>query len=106
LAIDVEVNLRIPRVKNPQLDENGYPIDHSTIRFIKQISVPAIPKPGERLELTTRAGTSFQGEVLRADWSDDRSLFVLSCKYANRSIPPEECEALFNDPEWHIRPLL
>jgi hypothetical protein len=106
MPIDVEVNLRIPRVKNPQLDQNGYPIDHSTIRFIKQISVPAIPKPGEVLQLTTQTGKTFQAEVLRADWSDDRAMFILSCKYANRSIPPDECSALFNDAEWHIKPLL
>jgi hypothetical protein len=106
MPIDVEVNLRIPRVKNPQLDENGYPIDHSTIRFIKPYQVPAIPKPGELLPLTTTAGHTFHGEVLRADWSDDRSLFVISCKYANRSIPADECAALFSDPTWQIKPLL
>jgi hypothetical protein len=44
--------------------------------------------------------------VLRADWSDDRALFVIACKYANRSIPPEECAALFNDPDWQVKPLL
>src|SRR5579871_5303973 len=93
-SIEVEVNLRIPRMKVPSLDERGYPIDNSLIRFTKLITVPAIPKPGEMLQLTKSDGSTFDCEVTRADWSDDRALFILGCKYAKRSISPEECNAL------------
>ena len=58
-AIEVEVNLRIPRMKVPSLDERGYPIDNSLIRFTKRITVPAIPKPGEMLQLTKSDGSTF-----------------------------------------------
>jgi hypothetical protein len=33
-------------------------------------------------------------------------MFVLSCKYANRSIPADQCAALFHDAEWKMKPLL
>ena len=106
MSIEVEVNLRIPRVKVPVLDEKGYPIDNGTIRFTKLIQVPSIPKPGTTLELSTSSGKMFACEVTRADWSDDRELFILSCKYANRSIPADQCADLFNDAEWRVKPLL
>ena len=106
MSIEVEVNLRIPRVKTPTLDEKGYPIDNGSVRFTRLIKVPSIPKPGASLQLTLGAGKVFQCEVTRADWHDDRDLFVLSCKYANRSIPPDDCAALFNDPDWQVKPLL
>ncbi len=106
MSIEVEVNLRIPRVKVPTLDENGYPIDNSSVRFTKRILVPSIPKPGASLQLTTSSGKSFDCEVTRADWNDARELFVLSCKYAKRSIPADECAALFNDADWRVKPLL
>ena len=105
-SIEVEVNLRIPRMKVPSLDERGYPIDNSLIRFTKLITVPAIPKPGEMLNLTKSDGSTFECEVTRADWSDDRALFILGCKYAKRSISPEECTALLHDAEWQVKPLL
>jgi hypothetical protein len=105
-SIEVEVNLRIPRMKVPSLDEKGYPIDNSTIRFTKLIKVPAIPKPGVMLQLTRSDGGSFECEVTRADWSDDRALFILACKYSKRSISAEECTALLHDAEWQVKPLL
>ena len=33
-------------------------------------------------------------------------MFVLSCKYSNRSIPADHCAALFSDPEWKMKQLL
>jgi hypothetical protein len=106
MSIEVEVNLRIPRVKVPSVDGNGYPIDNSSVRFTKRISVPEIPKPGVSLQLTTSSGRTFGCEVTRADWNDGKALFVLSCKYSNRSMPADECAALFNDAEWQMKPLL
>lgn len=106
MPIDVEVNLKIPRVKAPVLDEKGYPIDNSMVRFTKLIQVPALPKPGAPIDLTIRSGQTLACEVTRADWHDERELFVLSCKYAKRSMPADECAALFSDAEWHMKPLL
>jgi hypothetical protein len=88
------------------LDENGYPIDHSSVRFRKVIDVPAIPKPEEPLELMTNSGRALPARVVRVDWNEDRGLFVASCQYANRSITAEEYRALADDPEWQLKHLL
>jgi hypothetical protein len=88
------------------LDENGYPIDHSSMRFRKVVEVPKIPKPDEMLDLTTQSGRVLQARVVRADWNEDRGLFVLSCQYVNRSITPDEYGALASDPEWQLKHLL
>jgi hypothetical protein len=88
------------------LDENGYPIDHSSMRFRIVVEVPKIPKPDEMLDLTTQSGRVLQARVVRADWNEDRGLFVLSCQYVNRSITPDEYGALASDPEWQLKHLL
>lgn len=106
MPIDVEVNLAIPRTKNPILGENGYPIDNGSVRFTKMIQVEAIPQPGAVLPLSTSSGHEFGCTVTRAEWNEGRSLFVVSCKYSNRSIPADECAALFNDREWKMKQLL
>jgi len=106
MVMDVEVNLKIPRVKVPVKDEKGYPIDNGSVRFTKLIQVPSLPKPGASLQLTTSSGKILACEVTRSDWHEERALFVLSCKYANRSMPADECAALFSDAEWKVKPLL
>jgi hypothetical protein len=106
MAMEVEVSLRVPNMKVPALDENGYPIDNSAVRFRKKVTVPAIPKPGEPLQLTTRTGKPFDSKVVRADWHDEKGMFVVSCQYGNRSISPDEYGALVNDPDWEMRPLV
>lgn len=88
------------------LDESGYPIDHSSMRFRKVIEVPKLPKPEESLELTTNSGKVLPAKVVRADWNEGLGLFVLSCQYANRSITPEEYGALAEDPDWQLKHLL
>jgi hypothetical protein len=106
MSREVEVSLRVPNMKVRALDENGYPIDHASVRFRKMISVPAIPKPEETLQLTTRSGLTLPARVVRTDWIESRELFVLSCQYANRSITVEEYAALTEDPEWVLKPLI
>ena len=106
MSREVEVSLRVPNMKVRALDENGYPIDHALVRFKKMIQVPAIPKPDDVLELTTRTGKPFQAKVVRADWNEDRALFILSCQYASRTISPEEYAALTEDPDWELKPLI
>jgi hypothetical protein len=106
MSREVEVSLRVPNMKVRALDENGFPIDHASVRFRKVIEVPSIPKPDETLQLSTRSGTTLPAKVVRADWSEQRELFVLSCQYANRSISAEEYGALANDPDWELKPLI
>jgi hypothetical protein len=102
----VEVRLRVPNMKARALDENGYPIDHASMRFRKVIEVPKIPKPEEMLDLATSSGRTLQARVVRADWNEGRGLFVLSCQFANRSITADEYGALVSDPDWQLKHLL
>jgi hypothetical protein len=104
--MQVEVRLRVPNMKERALDENGYPIDHASVRFRKVIDVPKIPKPADTLELPIRSGRTLVAKVARADWNEDKGLFVLSCQYANRSITPEEYGDLASDPDWVMKHLL
>jgi hypothetical protein len=106
MAMEVEVRLRVPNMKVRALDENGYPIDHSSVRFRKVMELPKVPKPEEPLELTTSSGRVLQARVVRSDWNEGRGLFVVSAQYANRSITAEEYGALANDPEWVMKHLL
>jgi hypothetical protein len=105
MAQQAEVSLRVPNMKVRALDENGYPIDHSMVRFKKLIEVAKIPKADEMLQLTLSSGATLPARVVRTDWHEGRGMFVLSCQYANRSITPEEYAALTNDPEWEMKPL-
>ena len=101
----VEINLRIPQVKEPIKEVTGWPINNADVRFIKLIDVDAIPKTGTVLSLST--GTEiFEGTVTKTSWSDDKNMFVVYCQYAKRSIPQESYLSLINDPDWVMRPLL
>jgi hypothetical protein len=106
MSIQVEVNLRIPNVKNPIKDSSGYPISSSDVRFIKSIEVSALPKPGESIELSTTHGFQFNAKIVRVNWHEDKASFVIACTFANRSIKPEEYMSLIQDPDWIMKPLL
>jgi hypothetical protein len=106
MAREVEIRLRVPNMKVRVLDENGYPIDHSAMRFRRVIDVPAIPKAGEALDLATQSGTIIKSTVVRADWDEGSSRFVIACQYANRSISADEYGALATDPGWKLTPLI
>ena len=102
----VEVSLRVPNLKVRVRDEDGYPIDHSSVRFKKLVVVPAIPAPGDPLQLTTRSGRMLESRVQRADWHEERGLFVVACQYSNRSLSADDYGALEDDPDWQMRPLI
>ncbi len=104
--MEIEVRLRIPNMKVRAKDEHGYPIDNSTIRFKKVIDLPALPKPGEVLQLTTATGGPFESTVARADWDESGGHWVVACQFARRSITLDEHDALVNDPAWEIKPLI
>ena len=101
-----EVRLRVPNMKVRALDANGYPIDHSSMRFRKVIEIPRFPRVGDSLELTTHSGRTLKANVARVDLDEPRSLFVLSCQYAERSITADDYAALSTDPEWELKHLL
>jgi len=103
--IRVEVNLRIPVVKEPR-KSGGYPINSADVRFLRDVGVPVLPKPGGVLHLETKDGPSLECEVHRVDWSEGKDCFIVSCRYAKRSIPAEEYNALLDDPGWTMKPLL
>ncbi len=101
-----EVRLRVPNMKVRALDLNGYPIDHSSMRFRKVIEIPGFPHAGDSLVLTTAAGRLLQATVMSVELDEPRGLFVLSCHYAGRSITADDYAALSDDPEWELKHLL
>jgi hypothetical protein len=101
-----EVRLRAPNMKVRALDKNGYPIDHSSMRFRKVIDIPRFPRVGDVLDLATSSGRTLQATVTHADIDEARGLFVLSCQYAARSISADDYAALSDDPEWELKHLL
>jgi len=106
MSKSIEVRLRVPRnSKAPLLDENGYPLDPASFRWRKLLTVPAIPKSGETIELVAGKDTLI-ATVVRSDWSDADGRFVVACQYANRSISIDEQNALVADPDWSIVPLI
>ena len=103
----VEISLRIPslRVRREGKDAPET-ISNSDVRFGKQVELEAIPKPGDTLTMTVSSGGTFQCDVVRSDWHHDRNMFVIACRYSNRSISPADYQALMNASDWHVRALL
>ena len=106
IPIEVEINLRIPNVKDPARDGAGYPIVNADVRFIRVVSLTVVPKEGSTLELQTSAGSVLKCDVVRAEWTDRANRFTVYCRYAHRSMPREEYAALLHDPDWVMRPLI
>ena len=106
MSIEVEINLRVPAIKDPLKDASGWPINNGDVRFLKRVKAATLPKPGDVVELTTRPDYKFQATVVRADWYERKELFVVSCKYSKQSIPRAEYLALMEDHEWTMKPLV
>ena len=105
MPIQLEVNLKIPRVTLRPADGPVQVIDNSALRYTKLIHVPSVPKAGEVLQVPAGPFQTFDCTVTRADWNDQRELFIVSCSYAKRSMSAEEYEALVNDVAWKSKPL-
>ena len=105
MSIEVEISLKIPAVTDPLKDARGWPIKNCDVRFSKRFRAPALPKPGDVVDLLTRPDFSFQATVMRADWHEEKELFVVSCTYASTSIPRPEYLALMGDQDWTRKPL-
>ena len=106
MSIEVEANLRIPGLTIRSSSEPDKIINNSSVRFTTLIQVPAIPKPGTPLVLSTSAGHTLESTVTRADWNEERSLFVVSCTYSKRSISVDEYNSLMNDGGWTMKQLI
>ena len=106
MSVNVEINLRIPRVKEPAKGADGYPINNADVRFIHEATVPSLPQPGSAMRFDIVHGLSLECEVLRTDWSEQQDRFIVSCRYAKRGIPDVEYRALLDDPHWVMRPLV
>ena len=100
MEMDVEIELRIPTLVVKREDDSSQRIDNTSVRLRKVMQVPAFPPPGSTIQVNTRSGFTFQCAITRADWHDEKQLFVLSCRYPNRRILQHEYEALLSDPEW------
>jgi hypothetical protein len=107
VPIDVEINLRIPRLTIRAANAPDKVIDNSVVRFTRLAQVPAIPKAGEPLQLPARVnGDSIDCVVTRSDWSEEKERFIVSCNYSKKSIAAADYEALVNDADWTMKPLL
>jgi hypothetical protein len=107
VPIDVEINLRIPRLTIRSASEPDKVIDNSVVRFTRLAQVAAIPKAGEPLQLAARvAGDTIDCVVTRSDWSEEKERFIVSCNYSKKSIAAADYEALVNDADWTMKPLI
>ena len=105
--MEVEVNMRVPSLTVRSPGERDTRIDNAAVRFTRRTSVPAIPKPGDSLVLTMNKGeTTFECTVTRAEWHEEKALFVVSCSYSKRSVSMEMYNALVSDTDWTMKPLL
>jgi len=105
MSINVEANLKIPSLTIKTADQPDRRVANNNVRFIKQITVEAIPKPGDTVRLSTRHTVPFDATVTRVDWDEGKSLFVVACKYARRSISADEHTKLLADPDWRMNEL-
>jgi hypothetical protein len=93
-------------VKEPLKDASGWPISNADIRFLKRLTVPSLPRPGDSIDLSALPNHVFQAIVSQADWHEEKAMFVVACRYAKTSIPRPQYLALMEDPEWTRKPLL
>ena len=105
MAQTVEISLRIPCLR-VQREEKAETISNSDVRFIKHVELDSIPKAGVVLAMSMSAGESFDCEVVRSDWHEDKNIFVVTCRYTKRSITPASYQALLDSSDWAVRPLL
>ena len=107
MAQTVEISLRIPslRVRREGKEElKTVAIGEASVH--KHIELEAIPKAGEVLHLAVRSGETFDCEVVRSNWHDEKNMFVIACRYSKRSISAAEYEAFMDSSDWQVKALL
>jgi hypothetical protein len=103
----LEISLRIPSLRVRREGKDSLEtIANNDVRFIKQIELERVPKPGDVLTMMIGSETSFRCEVIRSDWHQDKNMFITACRYAKRSISESEYRALMEASDWQVRPLL
>jgi len=102
-----EISLKIPslRVRREGKD-SPETIANSDVRFIKLVELDRVPKSGDVLTMTIGSEASFQCEVVRSDWHQDKNMFVTACRYSKRSISEAEYHALMGASDWQMKALL
>src|ERR1035437_6093754 len=105
MSTELEIVLRGTKAKYPIRDASGYPIDNSSVRFIKRIVVDSLPKVGDLLPLTTKSGEAFDGSITRVQWQDDKNMFVVYCQYSKKSMLQQQYVGILEDAEWEMKPL-
>jgi len=107
MAQTIEISLKVPslRVKREGKDAPET-ISNGDVRFVKRIEVDSIPKTGTVMVMEIASHGSFESVVVRSDWHEDKSLFVVACQFRNRSIPATQYQALLDAPDWQLRPLI
>lgn len=100
MSIAVEVNLKIPGLTIRSGDQPVKVINNSAVRFARMIEVPAIPAPGAALEVPVAAGLTFDCTVTRAEWHEEREIFIVSCHFSKSRISPGDYDALINNGDW------
>ena len=105
---EVVINLRIPSLTVRGTDPSAEVrrISNDAVRFLTRVEVPAIPKPGDVLTLEAAPGMSFTCDVLTVNWDERDIRFVVACRYSQRTIKPQEYNALVEASNWEARPLL
>ena len=103
----LEISLKIPSLRVRREGKDALEtIVNSDVRFAKHVQIEGVPKPGDVLTMTVGTDGSFQCNVMRSDWHDDRSMFITSCQYSKRSMLEADYQALVDDPAWQMRGLL
>lgn len=103
----LEISLRIPSLRVVREGKHEpETIVNTDVRFTKQIELEAVPKPGDVLTMTVGSGRSFECEVTRSDWHEDKNMFVVACRYSRRSISEAEYQALVDAADWQMKGLL
>jgi len=105
MSINVEANLKIPSLTIKTADQPDRRLVNNHLRFLKHITVDAIPKVGDIVRLSTRLAVPFDATVTRVDWDEGKNLFVVACTYARSSIAAAEYSKLVTDPDWRVNQL-
>jgi len=103
--ITADANLTIPSFTVTSAELPDRRVNNSKVRFLKRITIKALPKAGETVQLSAQFGDPFDATVTQVDWNDRKDCFVIACRFARRSITSAEHERLLRDPEWSTHQL-
>jgi hypothetical protein len=107
MAQTVEISLRIPSLRVRREETNTMErIANNDVRFSKRVELQTVPKPGDVLTMSVSSGETFECEVVKSHWHEERNAFLIACRYSKRSISHAEYQALMNASDWQVRALL